>query len=355
MIPRISSIAILLTAVFAGCAAVVAQQTQKPLTNRDVTQMVKGGLSESLVVSSIQSHPGKYDTSPAALVALHKAGVTEAELNAMMAASGSASSATAATSLPAKATPGSTSTASTSSSSKSRKPKVTLVQNGVAQALPLEKTQLATTKTKPSSMKSLAADSVLGQSLQSGINTATYSVASRTTSAIGNSSVQQAGSIFSGIVGSRKSSVTYVWGVPNPASTNILQTDKPEFSVDFSNAASVNPGDFEPAIVKLTPAQNTCRIIGATQGKQDLSASVAADWAVYSSFLEERVAVNSQKLKPGQYKISPKSELPPGEYGVVLRPVSKSKKFSGGDVARAQGEGLLFDAVWTFHVPDDSD
>jgi hypothetical protein len=252
-------------------------------------------------------------------------------------------------------TSGSPSTTSTSSGRKSRKPKVTLIQDGASQALPLEKTQLATTKTKPSSMKSLAADSVLGQSLQRQINTATYSAASHTTSQVGGSSVQEAGTILSGIMGSRKPSVTYVWGVPNPASTNILQTDTPEFSVDFSNAAAVNPDDFEPAIVKLTPAQNTCRIIGATQGKLDASASVAADWQVYSSFLEERVPLNSQKLKPGQYKISPKSALSPGEYGVVLRPISKSKKFSGGDVTRAQGEGLLFDAVWTFQVPEESD
>jgi hypothetical protein len=351
MFPRISSIAILLTIVFAGCTAIVAQPTEKPLTNRDVIQMVKGGLSESVVVSSIQSHPGKYDTSPAGLVALHKAGVTEAELNAMMAASGGAPSGTAAPASPAPGTPSSTST--TSTSTKSRRPKVTLVQNGVSQALPLEKTQLATTKTKPSSMKSLASDSVLGQSLQRGINTATYSAASHTTSTVGNSSVQEAGNIVSGIMGSRKPSVTYVWGVPNPASANVLQTDKPEFSVDFSNAAAVRADDFEPAIVKLTPAQSTCRIVGATQGKPEVGGSVAADWEVYSSFLEERVAVNSQKLKPGQYKISPKSDLPPGEYGVVLRPVSKSKKFSGGDVTRGQGEGLLFDAVWTFQVPDD--
>jgi len=48
------------------------------------------------------------------------------------------------------------------------------------------------------------------------------------------------------------------------------------------------------------------------------------------------------------------SELAAGEYGVVLRPVSKSKNFSGGDVLRAQGDGLMFDAVWTFQIPEDA-
>ena len=30
------------------------------------------------------------------------------------------------------------------------------------------------------------------------------------------------------------------------------------------------------------------------------------------------------------------------------------RTFSGGDVARAQGDGLMFDAVWTFQIPEDA-
>jgi hypothetical protein len=40
---------------------------------------------------------------------------------------------------------------------------------------------------------------------------------------------------------------------------------------------------------------------------------------------------------------------------VVLRPVTKDKKFSGGDVGRAQGDGLMFDAAWTFQISDDAE
>ena len=38
----------------------------------------------------------------------------------------------------------------------------------------------------------------------------------------------------------------------------------------------------------------------------------------------------------GKYKLIANSEFMPREYGVVLRPASKEKKFSGGDVARAR-------------------
>ena len=58
---------------------------------------------------------------------------------------------------------------------------------------------------------------------------------------------------------------------------------------------------------------------------------------------------------PGQYQISSVTPLLPGEYGIVLRPVSKDKKFSGGDVARAQGDGLMFDAAWSFQVSTDEE
>jgi hypothetical protein len=327
-----------------------AQQASKPLTNDDVITMVKSGLPESVVVHDIQTHPGKYNTSTTELVRLHKAGVTENELNAMMAASTSSSpkGQTAAASNPVPAA------SPEPPASKSHMPKVYVVQGGSLKELPLEKTQLAETKTKPSSMANLAGDSVVTQAMQAGVNTATMDAAMHMNSIAGSTTMQQAGSIFSGVMAHRQPKVTYVWGVPGPASSNLLQNGSPNFSVDFSKALGVTPDDYAPLIVKLTPAQNTCRIVGATQGKEDARSTPAADWQVYSKFLEERVAANAQKLGPGKYKLSPGSELAPGEYGVVLRPVSKEKKFSGGDVARAQGDGLMFDAIWTFQISEEA-
>jgi len=329
------------------CSALFAQQTTKPLTNADVVKMVKGGLPESVVISSIQSQPAKYDLSPDGLIALHAAGVTQSEMDAMLAVSGKGPNSVAA---PAASIP-----PGTAATSQGHLPKVALIQGAASQPLPLEKTQLAQTKTKPSSMKSLAGDSAVTQAMQGGMNTAVNGAAMRTNSSVGGSSIQQAGNIFSGVMGRRKPPTTYVWGVPSPASTTIVKTSAPSFTVDYASTMGVNPDDFEPAIVKLTPAQNTCRIVGATQGKEDAQSNSAADWQVYSSFLEERVPVNAQKMKAGTYKVTPASSLMPGEYAVVLRPVSKSMKFSGGDVARGQGNGLLFDAVWSFQVSPDAE
>jgi len=314
-----------------------------------VVNMVKDGLAESVVISAIQLNQANYDVSPAALLALKKAGVTQPEQDAMLAAMKPAPQPS-----PPVTTPPAGSQPATGSSAGNpqgwRMPTVTLEPGSGLPAVPLEKAQLAQTKTKPSSLSSLAADSVVTQALTGGINTAAYGVASKVSSPIGGTSVQEAGSIFSGMMARRKPTVTYVWGVAGPSSPNVLENYLPVFKVNFVNAPGIAPDDYEPAIVKLTPAQNTCRIVGATQGKEDAQASAAADWQVYSSFLEERVAVNSEKSRSGEYQLTPRSPLLPGEYAVVLRPVSKSKKFSGGDVARGQGDGFVFGAVWSFQI-----
>jgi hypothetical protein len=329
-----------------------AQQSQKPMTNDDVVTMVKNKLPETVVVSAIQARPSQFNTSTTELIRLQKTGVTENELNAMIAASNKGPA------IASSPKPSAESTADASvavPAAKSHMPKLYLTSGGGARELPLEKTQLAETKTKPSSMKGLAADSAVTQAMQSGINTAAYGVASHMNSAVGNSAVQQAGGVFSAVLSHRTPTVTYVWGVSGPASTNVLQTVSPTFALDFSRAIGIKADDYEPAIVRLTPAQNTCRIVGATQGKADERASPAADWQMYSHFLEERVSTHAEKLEAGKYNVSPASQLQPGEYAVVLRPISKEKKFSGGDVARAQGDGLMFDALWTFQISDEAE
>jgi len=47
---------------------------QEAMTNDSVMKLLKAGLSEELVVTTINSSPGKYDTSANALIALKKAG-----------------------------------------------------------------------------------------------------------------------------------------------------------------------------------------------------------------------------------------------------------------------------------------
>jgi len=71
---------------------------QQALDNQSVTKLVKAGLSEDLIVTTINSSPGTYDTSANGLIALKKAGASDKVIAAIVI---KASGATAAAPAPA--------------------------------------------------------------------------------------------------------------------------------------------------------------------------------------------------------------------------------------------------------------
>lgn len=54
------------------------------VTNKDIVSMVKAGLSPAVILQTIQSSPGQYDTSPQALIALKAGNVPDAIIEAMI-------------------------------------------------------------------------------------------------------------------------------------------------------------------------------------------------------------------------------------------------------------------------------
>jgi hypothetical protein len=76
--------AVCLTLLIAISATLVAQETQRPLTNADVSNMTKSGMSEQTIMLAIQKGPAKFDTTPDALIALKKEGVSDQVLNVML-------------------------------------------------------------------------------------------------------------------------------------------------------------------------------------------------------------------------------------------------------------------------------
>ena len=319
----------------------LSQQNQ-PLTNNDVVKMVKSGLPASVIANAIQANDTNFDVSANALIELQKASVPQTVMDAMISASskkrtGATASGEAAATTSSAALPNGGNLA------------VTVAQDGKSQALRLEKTQLAQTKTKASSLGALSTDSAVNQAFQVGVNEAAWQAWSHCGGYGTYAGVSTAGSVMSGIMGHRKPTVTYVWALPGPASSNALG-NTPSFDVTFSGIPGVNEEEYEPAIVKLTPTSNNWRLVGASQGKADTMEDASANWEVYSSYVEEKVPVRANKLGSGHVQLSPASPLAAGQYGVVLRPRSKSKRFAGADLAKNQGEGLVFDTVFSFAV-----
>ena len=60
-------------------------QSKAPLTNASIIKMVKSGLDNDIVTTTIDASPGKYDVTPDALIALKSAGVPAAVIKAMQA------------------------------------------------------------------------------------------------------------------------------------------------------------------------------------------------------------------------------------------------------------------------------
>jgi hypothetical protein len=321
---------------------VSAQQSQKPLTNADVTKMAKSGLPESTIVGAIQANDTTFDVSADRLIELQRSGVPQAVINAMLAATANRRGQSGAPRSSTASGPGSSSVAP-------GLPSATLLQDGSKANIAAEKTQLAQTNAKASSLGSLASDSVLNHAFRSGVNVAAWQ-AWEHSGMLASYGLQEGGGVVSALMSKRRSTVTYVWALPAPNSSTSVQSNTPAFEVNFADVPGIIAEDYEPAIVKLTRTLNNWRLVGATQGNADAMAGTYMDWQMYSSFVEDRVPAQTKKTATGQVHISPARPLAPGEYGVVLRPFSKFAKFSGGDVARNQGAGLLFNTVWSFTV-----
>jgi hypothetical protein len=67
--------------LLAGTGLVVAQTT---LTNDSVIKMVKAGLSDDVIISTMKAQSAQYSTDPDALIALKTAGVDDAVIKAMI-------------------------------------------------------------------------------------------------------------------------------------------------------------------------------------------------------------------------------------------------------------------------------
>jgi hypothetical protein len=77
-------LSILLTFLVVAFIAVFPAQAQQGLTNIDIIKMQSAGLGESIIISSVNTQPAAYDTSTDGLLALKKAGVSDAVLAAMI-------------------------------------------------------------------------------------------------------------------------------------------------------------------------------------------------------------------------------------------------------------------------------
>lgn len=350
------------------CAALLAanglaQTSASALTNDDVISMFKGGLGESTIISAIQSQDTRFNISANGLLQLKKSGVPAKIMDAVIAA---AKKQKAETDLAAGAKEKADAEAKAEASlvvpaamvtplTLPGMPSVLMVQGGQKQALPLGHTQIVQTKAKASSLAALTNDGSLGQAMSGVSQSVAAAGAMKGSSKIANTAMMAnpmiGGALMAGgLFARRKQTVTDVWAVPGPKAETVIHNPQPAFEVHYENIPGINADEYEPVLLKLEPTPNNFRLVGATEAKQDALLASTADWGIYSSFVEERLPGQSAKVATGSYRMQAASALSPGEYAVVLRPINKDKKFAGASMAQNTGDGLFFNAVWSFEV-----
>jgi hypothetical protein len=75
---------IILSLLAATLVTAVPARAQQGLTNGDIIKMQSAGLSENIILASVNGQPAAYDTSTDGLLALKKAGVSDAVVAAMI-------------------------------------------------------------------------------------------------------------------------------------------------------------------------------------------------------------------------------------------------------------------------------
>jgi len=358
--------------LFASASGIAAQQTAKALTNEDVISMVKNVLPESVILGAIKTNETNFDISATGLIALKKAGVSAKVMEAMLNAANSKKAAggappsapgnpgatgqalnAAAFAGSAPAAAGAPTVAATPpASAPAWQPTVSSQQGSTTVNLLAEATEIVQTKSKPTSLNSLAADQALNEALNLGVQAAQQALM-KSGSVMGNSAVSSGTNILGGLLSHRpkQAKVTYVWALTGGNSAANVDGNRPTFEVNYAGIPGVSTDQFEPVIVKLSPTpQSNFRLVGATEAATTAEQSTQQDWPIYSSFVEDRVPATVQKVSPGHAKLIPTAALSPGQYAVALRPADKSHKFSGEEVAKNQGEGLLFNYAWSFSV-----
>jgi hypothetical protein len=141
--------------------------------------------------------------------------------------------------------------------------------------------------------------------------------------------------------------LTFVYALAHGRSSNVIASTTPKFEVRFADITGADPDDFQAALVKLTATKNNWRLLGLKRAKQ--SAFESSERTEYS-FKEELIGTRVTRIARGIFEIQPARPLVPGEYGIVIRPVSETYKVSPKDAVIKAGEGLLLLPIWDFSI-----
>ncbi len=359
-----------------------AQQTQPGLpqkspllTNAEVVKMVKAGLQDSTILSVIAASDSDFDVSVDGLLALKEAGVSAPVMDAMLAAKNKkrtpalAPPVVSSVSPSPGAMPQSAMTRGYGSTTMTPQMAAMMSQMGgmggmsgmggvmyIPPALPKINLLLGTDK-KPmtSSMAQMAqsatkggpgAGSAAGSTLRSFVTEGLSFAAIAGGGMFAGPAMGIASGMMGGMMGGHHGmpTTTYIWALPGRTASYVMPSTQPKFDLEFGNIAGLDPDRYEPVLVHLPQTKDNYRLVGATKQKM----SYMGPGQGQSMIDEERTPLQTTRVERGHIQLEPAAPLPPGEYGLVLRPTGADKPKKG--VSQTGAEQGVFYSVWDFSV-----
>jgi hypothetical protein len=320
------------------------RQEAKPLTNADVMRMARGGFTEGVIINAIQAGDTQFDVSLDALFKLKEAGVGQRIIEAMQSAAArqQAAAAGAGRLTPVSPAP------PTSSPQQLTQPYVLYGEQQKA-GIPASSPTIIQTKAKgdsvpalmaDSAVKDIASDAIIGAAARTVLSAP--GIATLPIIGMAGMAVLSLPKVFGG-----EPTYTFVYALGGRRSPSVVTTSSPRFEVVFSDVVGANPDEFIPVLLKVNPTDNNWRLVGAQRAK---AKQFQSNDPSELNFIEERIPVTATRLERGRVAVIPQQPLTAGEYGLVLRPASSTRKVALKGIASRQGEGLLIGLVWDFSV-----
>jgi hypothetical protein len=330
--------------------------------NSDVLEMVAAEFSDSTIVAVIEVNPTEFDLSPRSLVSLKEAGVSERVIEAMLAAE----AAKAAAAEQHEPTPAEVAEAAAAAQAAQEYARLTeMIEQLAAQqeaaaaarvpeppasrADPSPRVWLVGPADRTAIAPTIAQVAVTGASRRGSERFKTLQGLAGHALAFANPAVSGIATTLGSLFRPDEDR-TAVWALAGPTSSRVLGA-QPEFEIDYAHIPGVDPDRYQPAMVQLVPTNDNYRLVAAAE-TDGTNAGALPNGPV----IEEKVATESTKLGRGQYRVKPRAALGPGEYALVLRPVTESKRSRRRNDEASLGELLggstsqVLYVTWEFSV-----
>jgi hypothetical protein len=318
-----------------------AQNTKAPLTNDDVVQMVSNGLPENVVIGALSANDVNFDVSTSGLVSLKKAGVGDRVVEAMLAVESKkrVSAAPQVTTATQLATPslGQEMYRSQLRAGATGLPTLNLPTNQAPAQLP-EVTLIVEDKKQPMrpSVTEIAQGKGKGGPTAGGVLKGFGKGLMMAGTMAGAPLPRPGGGV------PRMPGAAYTWALPGRTSAFSIPSRSLKFEIEFGDIPGVDPDAYEPVVVKLIQTKDNWRLVSFSKDKFDKHGNDTR-----SVKTEAKTPLNITILGRGHLELSPATELPPGEYGLVLHPKKALKEFAGVPAANTEA---IFSSVWDFSV-----